>query len=154
MFPDRTVLLEEASAFPSDIMARDPIAILTELTDDEEPELPPAILGKSVPGLTTTMVLALIARGIRSRAALSYATGYDAIECASLLDRCVERGYLTATLRLTSDGRAELKEELRPVRRSKWVPQRGEDGYYPQQLRGPPCGSRHAALIYGLSTYK
>lgn len=138
MFPDRTVLLEESSAFPSDIMARDPIAILTELADDEEPELPPAILGKSVLGLTTTMVLALIARGIRSRAALSYATGYDAIECASLLDRCVERGYLTATLRLTSDGRAELKEELRPVRRSKWVPQRGEDGYYPQQLRGPP----------------
>lgn len=138
MFPDRTVLLEEASAFPPDIMARDPIEMLTELAGDEEPELPPAILGESVLGVTTTIVLALVASGIRSRAALSYATGYDARECASLLDRCVERGYLTATLRLTPEGRAELKEEIRPSERSRWVPQRGEDGYYPQQLRGPP----------------
>lgn len=138
MFPDRTVLFEEASAFPPDITARDPVAMLTELAGDAEPELPPAILGESVLGLTTTMVLALVASGIRSRAALSYATGYDALECASLLDRCVARGYLTATLRLTSEGRAELKEEIRPAERSKWVPQRGEDSYYPQQLRGPP----------------
>lgn len=138
MFPDRTVLLEEASAFPPDIVARDPIAMLAELAGDDGPELPPAILGESILGLTTATVLALVASGIRSRAALSYATGYDALECASLLDRCVERGYLTATLRLTPEGRAELKEDIWPAERSKWVPQRGEDDYYPQQLRGPP----------------
>lgn len=138
LFPDRTVLLGEKSAFPPDIMARDPIAMLFELAGEEEPELPPAVLGESVLGLTTAMVLALVATGVRSRTALSYATGYDAAECSRLLDRCVERGYLTATLRLTPHGRAELKEEAWPAERAKWVPQRGEDGYHPHQLRGPP----------------
>ncbi|MGX7345449.1 phosphoribosyltransferase-like protein [Acetobacter pasteurianus] len=138
MFPDRTVPLEQTSAFPPDVMARDRIAMLTELSGDEEAELPTAILGESALGMTTVTVLALVASGIRSRAALSYATGYDAKDCTELLNRCVERGYLTGTLRLTPAGRAELNEQIRPSERSKWVPQRGEDDYYPKQLRGPP----------------
>lgn len=137
LFPDRTVLPEAASAFPPDIMARDPIALLSDLMG-EETEIPPAILGEApLLGNTTTTVLALAAAGVRSRAALSYATGYDIRACAALIDRCIARGYLTATLRLTAAGRAELKETGWPTEPDR-VPPRGEDGYYPYQLRGPP----------------
>ncbi|PZO71584.1 MAG: hypothetical protein DI636_03400 [Pelagerythrobacter marensis] len=135
LFPDRTVLPETASAFPPDIMARDPIALLSDLTGDET-EIPPAILGEAPLGNITATVLALAAAGVRSRAALSYATGYDIRACAGLIDRCVARGYLTATLRLTAAGRAELKETGWPEEPDR-VPPRGEDGYYPHQLRGP-----------------
>lgn len=135
LFPDRTVLPATASAFPSDIMARDPIATFQDLAG-EEAEVPPAILGDAPLGITTVTVLALVAKGVRSRTALSYVTGYDARECAALLDRCVARGYLTATLRLTAAGRAELDESGRPASKLNRVPPRGEDAYYPEQLRG------------------
>jgi hypothetical protein len=138
LFPDRTVLPEVASAFPPDIMARDPVAILQDLRPEEE--LPPAILGETPLGMTTVTILALAAKGVRSRTALSYATGYDARECAALLDRCVARGYLTATLRVTAAGRAELGETGSIEFNIKRVPQRGEDAYYPHQLRGSSSG--------------
>lgn len=137
LFPDRTVLPEVASAFPPDILARDPVAILTDMADGET-QVPPAILGDAPLGMTTTTVLALVANGVRSRAALSFATGYDAWACTELLDRCVARGYLSATLRLTAAGRAELSSDGRSVDRLGRVPPIGDDDYYPKQLRGPP----------------
>lgn len=138
LFPDRTVLPTSASAFPQDILARDPIEILKSVAEEEEFEVPPAILGDAPLGITAVSVLALVAAGVRSRTALSYVTGYDARDCAALLDRCVARGYLTATLRLTAAGRAELKKRPLPSGRVKAVPPRGEDSYYPLQLRGLP----------------
>ncbi|EIZ79825.1 hypothetical protein WSK_1573 [Novosphingobium sp. Rr 2-17] len=138
LFPDRAVLPEQASAFPLDIRARDPIALLTDLAGDEKADLPPAILGESPLGLTTITILALVAKGIRGRNALSYATGYDAKECAELLDRCMARGYLSGTLRMTPLGRAELKQAGQMKDTSNRLPPRGEDVYYPKQLRGLP----------------
>lgn len=135
LFPDRAVLPEAASAFPPDILARDPIALFSDLMGAET-EIPPALLGEAPLGNATTTVLALAAAGVRSRAALSYATGYEIRACAALIDRCIARGYLTATLRLTAAGRAELKETGWPTEPDR-VPPRGEDGYYPYQLRGP-----------------
>lgn len=138
LFPDRAVLPEQASAFPLDIMARDPIALLTDLAGEDELELPPAILGDSPLGTTTVTILALVEKGIRSRNALSYATGYAAQECAALLDRCMARGYLTAAVRLTSLGRAELKQAAEAKDAPNRLPPRGKDVYYPKQLRGLP----------------
>ena len=138
LFPDRAVLPEQASAFPLDIMARDPIALLTDLAGQDELELPPAVLGGSPLGLTTITILALVAKGVRGRNALSYATGYDARECADLLDRCMARGYLSPTLVLTALGRAELKQTGQGKDTSNRLPPRGEDVYYPKQLRGLP----------------
>ncbi|ARR57022.1 hypothetical protein HY78_02165 [Rhizorhabdus wittichii DC-6] len=135
LFADRTVLPDEASAFPPDIMARDPVALLTDLAGHGEPTLPPAIQGPSPLGAAATTVLALVASGVRSRSALSFATGYNLRECTELLDRCTARGYLTATLRLTPAGRAELKEAGQ-VPEPRRLPARGEDDYYPTQLRG------------------
>jgi hypothetical protein len=137
LFPDRTVRPNSASAFPPDILARDPVTILGDLSDDEEPELPPAVMGESPLGIATITVLALVAQGVRSRVALSYTTGYDARECAALLDRCMARGYVTATLRLTAEGRAELSQSVRLEPKLNRLPPRGEDAYYPNQLRGP-----------------
>lgn len=138
LFPDRTVLPTTASAFPPDILARDPIAILGDMADGEdERDIPAALLGDAPIGPKTVTVLALVGAGIRSRTAMSFVTGYNARACTALLDRCVARGYLTSTLRLTAKGRAELNQPPWPAGQSKLVPPRGEDGYYPQQLRGP-----------------
>ncbi|MBJ7437820.1 MAG: hypothetical protein JHD35_02180 [Sphingopyxis sp.] len=137
LFPDRAVLPAQASAFPPDILARDPVALLSDLADNPE-HVTMAVSGAPPLGITTTTVLALVATGVRSRAALSYATGYSSRACTELLDRCIARGYLTATLRLTAAGRAELAAAPDRGRRKLQVPPIGEDDYYPQQLRGPP----------------
>lgn len=137
LFPDRTVLPGAASAFPPDIMARDPVVIFKDLAG-QEAEVPPAILGEAPLGITTMTILALVAKGVRSRTALSYVTGYDARECGALLDRCIARGYLTASLRLTAAGRAELDASGRRGAKFNRVPPRGEDAYYPEQLRRAP----------------
>ncbi len=139
LFPDRSILSEEASAFPPDIFARDPVAILSELSDNDE-AVPAAIFGPAPLGMSATTILALVAKGIRSRAALNYAIGYDIKECTTMLDRCVARGYLTPTLRLTPAGRAELNFDGRSSNRLGRLPSVGSDVYYPRQLRGPPGG--------------
>lgn len=137
LFPDRVVLPEQASAFPPDILARDPVAILSDLADEAE-HVTTAVSGAPPLGIATTTVLALVANGVRSRAALGYATGYDARACTDLLDRCIARGYLSPTLRLTAAGRAELAAATVQGGRKLKVPPPGEDAYYPQQLRGLP----------------
>lgn len=137
LFPDRSILSEEASAFPPDILARDPVAILSELSGDEE-SVPVALFGSAPLGINATTILALVANGVRSRAALSYAIGYDVKECTAMLDRCVARGYLTPTLRLTPAGRAELNFDGRSSERLGRLAPIGSDMYYPRQLRGPP----------------
>lgn len=137
LFPDRAVRNEQASAFPPDILARDPVTLLSDLTDQSE-KVAAAVSGAPPLGITATTVLALVASGVRSRAALGYATGYDRRACTDLIDECVARGYLTPTLRITAKGRAELGAAPDPGRRRLWVPPKGEDTYYPHQLRGPP----------------
>ncbi|MET3437873.1 hypothetical protein [Sphingomonas sp. 1185] len=139
LFPDRSILSEEASAFPPDILARDPVAILTELSGNEE-GVPAAMFGPAPLGISATTILALVAKGVRSRAALNYAIGYDVKECTAILDRCVARGYLTPALRLTAAGRAELNFDGRSSNRLGRLPPIGSDMYYPRQLRGPPGG--------------
>ncbi len=137
LFPDRAVRNEQASAFPPDILARDPVTLLADLVDEPE-EVTAAVSGAPPLGMATTAVLALVASGIRSRAALGYATGYDRRACTDLIDGCIARGYLTPTLRITAKGRAELRAAPDPGRRKLWVPPIGEDTYYPRQLRRPP----------------
>jgi hypothetical protein len=139
LFPDRSILSEEASAFPPDIFARDPVAILTELSGNEA-NVPAAMFGPAPLGINTTTILALVAKGVRSRAALSYAIGYDTKECTAMLDRCVARGYLTPALRLTPAGRAELNFDGRSSDRLGRLAPIGSDMYHPRQLRGPPGG--------------
>ena len=139
LFPSSVVLPDLASAFPPDITARNPIDILNSLVPEES--LIPLSVGDGTPlGFTTVAVLSYVASGVRSRSALSFATGYNARECTALLDRCIMRGYLTATLRLTAAGRAELRAAGRPNARMNGVPPRGDDAYYPKQLRRPGSG--------------
>jgi hypothetical protein len=137
MFPDRSVLAPEASAFPPDVSGRDPVELFEDLLDLEE-DVPAAVTVTPTLGIATITTLALVAEGVRSRTSLSYATGYSANECTALLDRCVAKGYLTATLRLTAAGRQELASAGRLESKVKKLPSRGEDAYYPQKLRGSP----------------
>jgi hypothetical protein len=137
MFPDRSVLPPAASAFPPDITGLNPVKLFEDLLDLEE-GVPAAVMGAPALGIATITTLALVAEGVRSRTALSYATGYSAKDCTALLDRCVSKGYLTPTLRLTAAGRKEIAAAGRSESKVRRLPSRGEDAYYPQKLRGPP----------------
>lgn len=133
LFPNRSVAIEQASAFPPDIVGRTVAEIQADLSSKTSPVAPPRIhpLGKN-----GVLALALLARGARSRASLAYATGLSAAACSTLIDRCTKRGYVTASLRLTPAGRAVLAEVFAKAPDANPVPQRGDDGYYPRQLRG------------------
>lgn len=135
IFPDRSVLPPAASAFPPDITGQDPVKLFEDILDLEE-DVPVALIGAPALGIATVTTLALVANGVRSRTALSYATGYSAKDCMALLDRCISKGYLTATLHLTAAGKKEIAASGRSESKEKKLPFRGEDSYYPQKLRG------------------
>jgi hypothetical protein len=138
LFPDRSVVPDHASAFPPDILARDTAGLLVDLKPAgsvDEVKLRASPLGDG--GIA---LLALLGQGVRTRSALAFTTGYTALECTRLLDQCTQRGYISANLRLTAAGRAELAEALKGDPAVSRVPERGDDCYYPRQLGGPHGG--------------
>lgn len=139
LFPDRTILSQEASAFPPDVTRPPPASVLKDAGQHRLA----ASLAIETPGPigpNILIMLALSAAGTRSLAALGYATGLAREECSLAIDDCIARGFLTPMLRVTAAGRAELKyaSKLSPVQNK--VPPKGEDDYYPRQLRGPTGG--------------
>ena len=139
LFPQRSVLPPEASAFPPEIARRDPIMVMIQ-AGQERLAKSGALSGRGPIGPMVLMVMGLAAKGIRSRAALAHATGLSVLECGQLLDRCVQWGLLTPTLRLTPAGVAELTYARQSASLPRKVPLRGLDSYYPQQLRRPVSG--------------
>lgn len=139
MFPQRSVLPVDASAFPPEI-ARPDAELVLILAGQKRLVASKALSIPGPIGPAMLMTIALIAKGLRSRAAISYATGLSALECIQLLDRCVEWGLLTPTLRLTPAGSAELTYAREFTTHPNRVPSRGSDSYYPQQLRGRVAG--------------
>ena len=131
LFPEKTVLPLEGSAFPPEIVRRDPISLLVDVGQERLA----ARLQKAPPiSYETILILAYAGKGIRTTSALSFATGLNEEECKRLIQLCVEWGFLTSRLRLTSPGAAELKAAQRAAR-LKEVAQIGTDNYYPTMLR-------------------
>lgn len=139
LFPQRSVLPTEASAFPPEIARREPTLVLLQ-AGQRRLSRSGALTRRGPIGTTILTVLGLAAQGIRSRAAIAYATGLAAGDITRILDRCVKWNFLTATLRLTPAGSAELRyaKSIDPIKNG--VPPRGNDDYYPVQLRGPVDG--------------
>lgn len=139
LFPERSVLIDEASVFPPELATPDPAKILE--TVGQKRLASSAALGLSGPiGNTILMIIALVAKGVRTRANLAHATGLSARECAKILDQCVEWKFLSPGLRPTSLGLKELGYARGLQVEEKRVPSKGEDWYYPRQLRGPVNG--------------
>jgi hypothetical protein len=139
LFPTRSILPAEASAFPSEILRPDPARIMMQAGQRRLAQSG-ALSSRGAIGSTVLLVLGLAAKGIRTRAALAHATGLPAADCGKLFERCVQWGLLTPTLRLTPAGAAELDYARQSTTRQNKVPSRGVDSYYPQQLRRPVDG--------------
>jgi hypothetical protein len=133
LFPSRTVLPEEKSAFPPEVVRRDPISVLIDVG---QARLAQARITKpSEVDETTLTVLAFAQKGVRTTEALSFATGLSQEACAAVLDKCVRWGLLTTTLRLTSTGVSELHGARRVGRLKPTVADKGDEDYYPRSLR-------------------
>jgi hypothetical protein len=132
LFPARTVLPPESSAFPLEIVRRDPLTLLVEAGQRrlaERIELPVSI------SRDTLLVLAYAEKGIRSSGALSFATGMDENSCRALIQACIGWGFLTLRNRLTPAGLAELNAARWAQSTSIQVASLGKDDYYPTTLR-------------------
>jgi hypothetical protein len=133
LFPDRTILPKEKSAFPSEIERRDPISVLVEAG---QTRLSRAVTSAPPPiSEETLLVLAFAAKRVLNAGALSFATGLTDRQCATILQDCVRWGFLTITYRLTDAGRAELKTARKVKKRCVSIAPKGEEDYYPRMLR-------------------
>jgi hypothetical protein len=131
LFPEKTVLPAEGSAFPPEILRRDPISLLVDIGQKELA----ARIQKAPPvSPETLLILAYAGKRVRKSGALSFATGLSEEECKRLIQLCVEWGFLTTRFRLTSAGAAELEAAQR-ADRFKNVAPIGTDNYYPTMLR-------------------
>ena len=134
LFPDRTILTAEKSAFPLEISRRDSISVLMEAG---QARLASTITSVRPPiSEDTLLVLAFAAKRVRGTGALTFATGLNNQQCAQIMRDCVQWGFLTITHRLTDAGFAEL-EASRKVRKLR-IPMapKGKEVYYPRMLRG------------------
>ncbi len=131
LFPEKTVMPLESSAFPPEIVRRDPMTLLVDIGQEELA----ARLQKAPPvSQETILILAYAEKGVRTTGALSFATGLDEKDCRRLIQLCVEWGFLTSRYRLTSAGAAELRAAQRGAHYKNIAPI-GTDDYYPKMLR-------------------
>jgi hypothetical protein len=133
LFPDRSVLPAEASAFPPEIVRRDPVSVLLDVGQTQL-ALSGALSRRGEVGETVLVVLALVAKGVRKASALGYATGLTSKDCSRILERCVKWQFLTRSHRVTPRGLAEL-HYARQISPPASIPPRGEEDYYPKKLR-------------------
>lgn len=134
LFPNRVILAGEKSVFPLEITRRDPVTVLLD-AGQKKLAKSGALQRRGKLGAAILLVLALVAQGQRRQIALSFATGLDERSCAEIVERCIKWGFITRTRRLTENGYAELKAARKQRIPGFDVPGRGEEYYYPQQLR-------------------
>jgi hypothetical protein len=139
LFPARSVLVGDASAFPPELAAPPASAVLrgagqTRLARSG------ALSRRGPIGETILVLLGLIAKRIRKRSALAHASGLTIEECTNIIERCISWRFLTPALRLTNRGNAELHYARRVGKRDATIPILGSDDYYPKQLRGSGHG--------------
>lgn len=140
LFPRRSVLSAEKSAFPPEITHRDSRVTLLGI-GQKKIAISGALFRRGETGEMILLILALIAQGQRKQATLSYATGLNKEMCAKIIDKCIKWGLITQTKRLTEAGNSELQAAKKFGKNSKLkLPDWGEDYYYPKLLRGSAYG--------------
>lgn len=134
LFPERAILPETASVFPSELVAGDASAILSQIK--QEKMIRSGLLSRrGEAGRIFLMALALMAKGQRKRSTLSYATGLSVEDCERLIIKCIKWDFITDQRRLTPRGYAELNAAKKWKDKSFKSLDKGTDYYYPRQLR-------------------
>jgi len=135
LFPAKRVDSSIATAFPPEIVRRDPVHVLLEAG---QMRLASALAFGAHRPLSDSeaLVLALFARGRHRIETIADATGLSAADAARMLERCIEAGWISPRMRITDAGLAEIRGmRLTSMRRLRPIPQLGEDLYYPGALR-------------------
>ena len=134
LFPSRTILPAEQSAFPPEIVRRDPVLVLnaagqTRLAAQWEANRTEPL------GQDAITLLALLAKRFRAIEALAFATGLPMLRCLKVIEDCIAWGLVTPAHRLTERGRAELHATGALKIHAEELPDIGSDEYYPKVLR-------------------
>lgn len=138
LFPHRTISSEIASVFPPEIVRGDSVATLMDVGQTRLAKSG-ALSRTGTTGQIILLVLALIAKGYRKRATISFATGLSAKECERIIERCIRWKFLTPQRRLAPQGLAELEAARKFTAKNQTTVDRGSDYYYPRQLRPTTC---------------
>lgn len=139
LFPSRSVMPEQQSIFPLEIVRRDPISVLIDAGQLRLAETEFQRTGR-VNSKQTLMIIALIAKGVRRNEALAFATGLSNASLETVVHKCIGWGLITPTRRITAAGRAELDHARRTRRLVPRVPVLRSDSYFPRMLRGTTGG--------------
>jgi hypothetical protein len=134
LFPNRVILSGEKSVFPVEIARRDAVLTLLDV-GQKKLAMAGSLLRRGRRGQLILIVLALIAKGQRRQAGLSFATGLSEEECQRIVEKCKKWGFLTGSRRLTDRGHAELKAARKTWKVGSDVPPIGVENYYPSMLR-------------------
>ncbi|MBF39071.1 MAG: hypothetical protein CMF20_08450 [Idiomarinaceae bacterium] len=134
LFPDRIVEDSTNSIFPSEISEKFSEEHIRNVGQKRLAESK-KLARRGELGLLILTVLALIAKSKRKKSTLCFATGFNSEECERVLSKCINWGFITAQIRITSAGLAELKGARSEGRMKGSVPDKGTEMYYPQSLR-------------------
>lgn len=135
LFPTKRVDISTTSAFPSEIVRRDPVHALLEAG---QRRLASALASKAHRPLTEqeALTLALFLKGQNRVETIASATGLPAKEALALIEHCIAAGWISARRRITDKGRSELRGMRASLTRNRLlVPELGNDEYYPTALR-------------------
>jgi len=136
LFPNRTVIGGVHSAFPPEMRSKDAVSLLIELGYRKLAAAPAHLFRHPLPHKVLTM-LALLSKGANSPSSLCYSLSMTIAECNTLLEACINAGYVTPGYRLTTSGLRELKGAVKSRQYFRdALPSRGSDMYYPKSLRG------------------
>ena len=135
LFPNRVVIGDARSVFPPEIVSRDSVSVLLSVGHKRLAAVNPSVFQHPLSYAVLTL-LALISKGARTPSSLCYSLAMTVDECNSLLEKCINAGYVTPKYRLTDSGYAELRGAIRTRQHfRKVLPECGEEVYYPNSLR-------------------
>ena len=135
LFPGKRVDASITTAFPSEIVRRDPVHALLEAG---QRRLASALASNAHRPLTDqeALTLALFSKGQSRAETVASATGLSAKDAIELIEHCISAGWISSRRRITDKGQAELRGIRTSLTRNTHpAPELGKDEYYPNALR-------------------
>lgn len=136
LFPAKRIDALTTTAFPHEIVRRDPVHSLMEAG---QLRLASALASNAHRPLTDNeaLTLALFSKGQNRIETVASAAGLSAKEARQLVEQCISAGWISPHQRITERGRAELRGiRANMTRVARPIPDLGKDEYYPVALRG------------------
>jgi hypothetical protein len=134
IFPNRTVGTTTASVFPPGIVRGDATQTLRDVGQTRLAKSG-ALMRRGELGVLILVILGIIAKGQRKRAAICYATGLSSKDCEAVISKCIKWQFLTPERRITPRGLSELTAAKRMSISPQGFLAVGSDYYYPSKLR-------------------